>query len=102
MTTPMQAMGTDCWAHRHRELVPLEVHHIWPKGDRGPDVAANRISICSNAHSSTHDLLAKILKADGGRVPWPVRRRYGMRVRHLAEAGYRAIQSGQIVRPPNS
>lgn len=96
---PVTAMGTNCWAHRHRELVPLEIHHIWPVGDGGPNVAGNRISICSNAHSSTHDLLAKMLKAPDGRVEWDVRRRYGVRVRALAQAGYTAIRTGKVVRP---
>jgi hypothetical protein len=92
-------VGTGCWAHRHRELVPLESHHVWPLGHDGPNTTANRILICSNAHSACHDLLAKMLKAPTGRVPWPVRRQYGLRVRRLAEAGYRAIQDRQVVRP---
>jgi hypothetical protein len=98
-STPRQAMGTNCWAHKHTELVPLEVHHVWPLGEGGPNIAANKVSICSNAHSSAHDLLAKMLKAADGLVPWPVRRRYGLRVRRIAEAGYRAIRTGQVVRP---
>jgi hypothetical protein len=69
-STPMQAMGTNCWAHKHTELVPLEVHHVWPLGEGGPNIAANKISICSNAHSSAHDLLAKMLKAADGLLPW--------------------------------
>ena len=97
MTHSYKAMGTDCYAHHHRELVPLEVHHVWPLGERGPNVAANKVSICSNAHSSAHDLLAKMLKAPDGLVPWPVRRRYGARVRRIAQAGYEAIRRGEVV-----
>lgn len=87
------AMGRDCWAHTHREDVPMELHHVWPKGQGGPDVKANRVMICSNAHSATHDLLAKMLKASNPALPWALRRRYGRKVRRLAEAGYRGVTS---------
>lgn len=96
---PIRTIGTDCWAHKHREYVPLEVHHIFPVGNGGPNVAANRIRICSNAHSATHDLLAKMLKAHTTDVPWSVRRRYGRKVRRLAVAGYQAITTRTIVTP---
>jgi hypothetical protein len=94
MTGPVTAMGTNCWAHKHRELVPIEVHHVFPLGDGGPNVAANKVPICSNAHSSAHDLLDKMRK---GPVPWPVRRRYGVRVRHIAATGWEAIQRQEVI-----
>jgi 5-methylcytosine-specific restriction endonuclease McrA len=87
-------MGRGCAVHRHREDVPLEVHHIWPLGDGGPNTASNKVTLCSNAHSAVHDLLAKRRK---GPVPWPVRRRYGPGVRHLAEDGWRAIVHAQTL-----
>lgn len=92
-------MGRDCWAHRHRDDVPLELHHVWPKGQGGPDTKNNRVSICSNAHSSTHDLLAKMIRAKTWRLPWSVRRRYGRRVRRLADAGFQAITTRTVVAP---
>lgn len=92
-------MGRTCFAHHHREQVPLEVHHIWPKGAGGPDVAANKVTICANAHSSTHDLLLKMLKAGTVKLPWTVRRLYGRKVRRLAVAGYTAIQTRTVVAP---
>lgn len=92
-------MGRDCWAHRHRDDVPLELHHVWPKGVGGPDAKANRVLICSNAHSSTHDLLAKMVKARTVDLPWLVRRRYGRKVRRLAVAGYIAQTTQRIVQP---
>jgi hypothetical protein len=91
------AMGRDCWCHRHRDDVPLEVHHVWPLGNGGPDIKANRVSVCSNAHSATHDLLSRMVKS-GGRVPWTVRIRYGRRVRQLAATGYAAIQARTVIR----
>lgn len=92
-------MGRNCWAHRHRDDVPLEVHHVWMLSAGGPNVAANKVTICSNAHSSCHDLLAKMLKAHTEKVPWRVRRRYGRGVRRLATAGYQAITTRTIVAP---
>jgi 5-methylcytosine-specific restriction endonuclease McrA len=92
-------MGRDCWAHRHRDDVPLEDHHVWPIGQGGPNVRTNKVRICSNAHSSTHDLLSKMMAAHTAAVPWKLRRRYGRKVRRLAEAGYKAIHLRVIVTP---
>lgn len=92
-------MGRDCWAHTHRDDVPLEVHHLWPVGLGGPDTRANRISICANAHSATHDLLDKMLKARTPELSWLVRRRYGRKIRRLAVAGYTAILTRGVTRP---
>jgi hypothetical protein len=85
-------MGMTCAAHRHRSLVPVEWHHIFPLGDGGPNVAANRVALCSNAHSAVHDLLDKMRRA-GGAVPWPVRRRYGAAVRRLAALAWLHIEA---------
>jgi hypothetical protein len=98
MTAP-RAMGMTCWCHKHRELVPLEVHHVWPLGAGGPNVAGNKVTICANAHSATHDLLLKMLKSPDGHILWVVRRCYGRKVRALALAGYTAIQTKTVVTP---
>ena len=92
-------MGMDCWAHRHRELVPIEVHHVWPKGDGGPDTRDNKVRLCSNAHSATHDLMAKMKAAGTDALPWKVRRGYGRRIRRLAAAGYNATAWRIVVQP---
>lgn len=91
MTTPRTAMGTSCAVHRHRELVPIEVHHVFPLGYGGLNRAGNRVPLCANGHGSVHYLLELMVKASGGRVPWTVRRRYGRRVRQLAQRGYDEI-----------
>lgn len=87
-------MGTGCAVHRHRELVPLNVHHIHPLGLGGRDVPANRVTLCANAHYSVHALLDLMLDA-AGPVPWPVRRRYAWRVRQIAAAGHAATVAGR-------
>lgn len=83
-------MGTTCAVHRHRELVPIERHHVWPLGEGGPDAPTNRIVVCANGHYSIHALLDLLLK-NRGQLPWTVRRQYGPRVRQYARAGYEQI-----------
>lgn len=80
-------MGMRCQVHKHRSMVPLEVHHIWPLGDGGPDVAANKITVCANAHYSTHALLDLYRKTDG-QVAWEIRREFGTKIRALALQGW--------------
>jgi hypothetical protein len=61
---------------------------VLPLAYSGPDVPANKVTLCANAHSSVHDLLAKMLKS---RAPWSVRMHYGWRIRRLAKRGYDQI-----------
>jgi hypothetical protein len=86
------AMGIKCGAHVHRSIVPLEVHHVWPLGDGGPNAVSNKVVVCSNGHSAIHDLLDKMRK---GPVSWTVRMHYGWRIRKLAKQGYDAIQNAK-------
>ena len=92
MAAPVQ-MGRNCQVHRHRELVPLERHHIWPKAMGGPDTPDNLMDLCANAHGSAHNLLTLMLRArlTGKPVPWTIRRLYGKGVRAVAQRGYDAI-----------
>jgi hypothetical protein len=85
-------MGTECGVHRHRELVPLERHHVWPKGLGGPDTKENIVQVCDNAHGSIHSLLDYYIDF-GGEVPWKIRRNYGLGVRQLAKEGWDRIQA---------
>ena len=82
------ARGHNCQAHKHHQLVPIEVHHIWPRGYHGPDVDENKIAICSNAHSDVHYLLEALLK--GKNVD---KREYGPVVRQLAQRGYEEVMN---------
>ncbi len=93
-------MGRDCAVHRHREDVPLEVHHIWPMGDGGPDKAHNRVRLCANAHGAIHDLIDKGRKVKGpGNLPWLLKRRYGRKVRQLAATGWAFIAAAKPPKP---
>lgn len=85
-------MGQTCAVHKHRELVPLETHHIWPLGIGGPDAEWNKIVVCENGHGSIHSYLDMLIKRgwSGLSIDWSVRRRYGRKVRALAQKGYDA------------
>jgi hypothetical protein len=80
--------GHNCQAHHHRELVPIEVHHVWPLGYHGPDIASNKVPICCNAHSDTHYLLEDMLRGH----PYDLRE-YGPAVRALARKGYDQVMA---------
>lgn len=43
----------------HGSAKPLRgcVHHVWPRGAGGPDIAANRITICETGHSNLHTIM---------------------------------------------
>jgi hypothetical protein len=68
-----------------------EVHHVWPLGDNGPDIAANKVVICATGHNSVHDLLGLWRKA-GGEPAWDVRQHYSKGERALAATGWDRIQ----------
>lgn len=78
--------GLDCRAHVHDSTVPQEDHHVWPLGYHGPDVAANKVRICCNAHSDAHYYLEYLLRHNGQRPDnW---RTWGTGVRIIAQQGY--------------
>jgi hypothetical protein len=54
------ARGTECLAHKHRTLVPLERHHIRPQSRDGKTVATNLATVCGNTHGNVHYLLDRI------------------------------------------
>lgn len=90
---PYTAMGQTCQAHKHHSMVPIEIHHIWPLGDGGPNIAANRVPLCANAHGSVHYLI-DLCRKHGSytAVPWTLRRQFGFTVRQLALLGWDRIQ----------
>ena len=80
--------STQCAAHKHDCLVPVESHHVWPLGYHGPNTKANQRQVCANAHSDIHYLLEAMLKNAN-----PDRRTYGPGVRALAESGYEQVMA---------
>lgn len=72
--------------HNHTSLVSYEIHHIWPTGYHGPDVAWNRIKICPNAHSDIHWLMNRMLAGKTYNLT-----EYGPNIRHYAVEGYNYV-----------
>lgn len=72
--------------HRHIDMTSYELHHVWPLGYHGPDVPANKVKICPNAHSDIHFLMERLFR--GKPVDY---RQYGLNVRGLALKGYRQV-----------
>lgn len=83
----------------HNRHVPAshvnEVHHVWPLGHDGPDIPENRIVVCATGHNSIHDLLAKLLAANGD-VPASEQRGYSRGERRYALLGYQRITRGAM------
>jgi hypothetical protein len=82
------ARGRECGCHVHPQLVPQEVHHIWPSGYHGPDIPSNKVKICANAHSDIHYLMEAMLRGK----PYDLRE-YGPKVRHYAIRGYNEVMA---------
>lgn len=93
--TPTAPAGTTAPCQVHRNHIPSshvnEVHHVWPRGDGGPDVPANRVVICATGHNSVHHLLDAYRRANGD-PGWAVRRQYHPGERALAALGWDRIQ----------
>lgn len=82
-----------CQVHaRHLpHVADVEVHHVWPRGQGGPDVPKNRVPICGTGHSNVHTLLRLAEKAGGvDAVVWELRRPFTPGERRLARIGYGA------------
>lgn len=79
----------------HKTHVPKshinEVHHVWPLGDGGPDIKANKVVVCATGHNSIHDLLNKYRQA-GGDPAKETLRHYSPEERRLALLGWSRIQ----------
>lgn len=82
-----------CQAHvRHTPASHInQHHHVWPLGDHGPDIPANRVVLCPTGHVNTHSLLDAYRKA-GGDPGWQVRRRYSVKEREYAAVGWDRIK----------
>lgn len=96
MTEPRTyAPGTTCIVGRYHFPRPSRYvhHHVWPRGDGGPNVATNRIEACDAHHVAIHELLDLYRK---GPVPWSVRRHYSRGVQKWAAEGWRRIAAQSL------
>jgi hypothetical protein len=82
-----------CQLHKvhHPRCHVNEVHHVWPLGDAGQDLAANKVIVCATGHNNVHHLLDAYRKV-GGDPGWPVRQKYAPEERVIAAIGWGRIQ----------
>lgn len=72
-------------------------HHVYPLGEGGPNVAANRVTCTPNFHRACHELLGEYRRF-GRKPPWEIRRTFpGARlgvpgVREIAALGWARMQ----------
>lgn len=92
MSEPMRT-ALPCQVHlTHQPTTHVnEIHHVWPKGEGGPDVPANRVVVCATGHNSIHSLLTAWLRSSGD-PGWEVQRHYTREERRLARLGFERIQ----------
>jgi hypothetical protein len=74
--------------HTHRAHVSYVGHHVWPLGYHGPDIKANIVKICPNAHSDIHYLMDRMLA--GKPYNW---REYSHAIYRLALEGYKEVSA---------
>lgn len=70
-------------------------HHVWPRGEGGPDIPENRIAVCPTGHYNIHQLI-KLLKAERGELPYAVLRTFSFEERQYAKLGYERITRGAM------
>lgn len=89
-----------CVAEHRPPTLELEWHHVWPLGEGGPDVAANKLLLCPTTHGNVHVLFRRFKTL--GRVatyseisawsPFVVSRyAYG-----VAKTGYERMKRGSL------
>lgn len=76
----------------------LHAHHVWPKGEGGPDVRANLVYICPTTHSSIHKLW-RLMDHYHGDVPPGERRPFARYVRDLVQRGWDEKMAAQKETP---
>lgn len=67
------------------------LHHVWPRGDGGPNIEANRVVVCPTGHYNIHHLLERF-KASHGHLHGEALHGYGPQEVDLAQLGWARIQ----------
>jgi hypothetical protein len=95
--------GLACRVHTHRDFVPAEDHHVWPKEWHGPNTKENLIRVCSNGHGEIHYYLSLLLASGEtdpdkavNAIPYHIRNRFGSKVRGYALKGFMSIMSANV------
>jgi hypothetical protein len=70
-------------------------HHVWPLGEGGPDIPANKVVICPTGHYNVHEMLSKAIKA-GRWLNASERYGYHRGEQDLARLGYWRVVNGKM------
>lgn len=97
--TPLGPVTTAAPCQVHGKHIPTshvnERHHVWPKGNGGPDIPANIVVVCATGHNNIHQLI-KLYTAYRGAVPYSELRAYSTGERKLGKLGYERITRGAM------
>lgn len=97
--TPLLPLTTSKPCEIHKTHVPKShvnhVHHIWPLGDGGPNVAENRIVVCPTGHMNIHSLLDEYRRCQGTPARF-VLSHYATREREMAALGWVRMKQGAL------
>jgi hypothetical protein len=96
-TEPIRQTSAPCQVHE-RHVPPTHInehHHVWPKGDGGPDIPENVITVCASGHNSIH-LLIDLFKTNQGHIPYSELRTFAYAERRFAKLGYDRITRGAM------
>lgn len=97
--TPIGPVTTAAPCQVHNKHIPAshinERHHVWPKGEGGPDIPDNLVVVCATGHNNIHALI-KLYKACRGAVPYSELRGYTTGERRYAKLGYERITRGAM------
>jgi hypothetical protein len=85
----------ECELHNSHYPTPkrIDVHHIWPTGEGGPDVPENIIGVCQTGHTNVHELLEAYLAAE---VTPGILNKYGKNEQKYALLGYKRISNQKL------
>lgn len=72
-----------------------DIHHVWPRGMGGPDVAENKIPVCSTGHQNIHAYL-RLLQEHDGQVPTDLARKFQRGEIKYAVLGYERDKRGAL------
>lgn len=94
---PVMTTSETCTHHAdHRPKTHVnEIHHVWPLGEGGPNIAANRTVICATGHNNVHALL-NLYKKYGQTPPFTELSRWGREEQRLAALGWSRMQKGSM------
>lgn len=99
MSEPDYDFASDepCGVHQRHTPKPsgTDLHHVWPKGMGGPDVAENKVPVCATGHQNIHRLLRALVATDGDVKP-SFEKRFHPGEQKYARLGFERFKRGSL------